>query len=151
MHCLLGQEGVILLVFLEPGATVNSDRYVETLTKLKARIAFVRPEKRETLRLQHDNARPHTSLKTTECVTKFGWTVLSHPPYSPDLAPSDFYLFGPLKDALRGQRFPDNNAVIAAVKKWTASAGADFYDQGITALVHRWQKCIENGGDYVEK
>ena len=145
------RQGVILLDFLEPGATVNSDRYVETLTKLKARIARVRPEKRETFCLQHDNARPHTSLKTMECVAKFGWTVLPHPPYSPDLAPSDFHLFAPLKNGLRGQRFPDNDAVIAAVKKWTTSAGADFYERGIKALVHRWQKCIESGGDYVEK
>ena len=145
------RKGVILLDFLEPGATVNSDRYVETLTKLKARIARVRPEKRETFCLQHDNARPHTSLKTTECVAKFGWTVLSHPPYSPDLAPSDFHLFGALKDGLRGQHFPDNNVVIADVKKWTTSAGTDFYERGIKALVHRWRKCIENGGDYVEK
>ncbi|XP_076042248.1 uncharacterized protein LOC143026129 [Oratosquilla oratoria] len=63
------RKGVIHLDFLEPGATVNSDRYVETLNKLKGRIAFVRPEKRETFRLQHDNARPHLSLKATECVT----------------------------------------------------------------------------------
>jgi histone-lysine N-methyltransferase SETMAR len=47
--------------------------------------------------LQHDNARPHTSLKTQEAITKFCWAVLPHPPYSPDLAPSDFCLFGDLK------------------------------------------------------
>jgi hypothetical protein len=39
-------------------------------------------------------------------------------------APSDFHLFGPMKDGLRGQHFPDNDAVIAAVRKWLASAGA---------------------------
>ena len=124
------RKGVILLDFLEPGTTINSDRYVETLAKLKDRIARRRPEKKHTFCLQHDNARPHTSLRTTECVAKFGWTVLPHPPYSPDLAPSDFHLFGPLKEALRGQRFPDNDAVIDAVKKWTSSAGADFYERG---------------------
>jgi hypothetical protein len=43
------------------------------------------------------------------------------------------------------------DAVIAAVRKWLASSGADFYERGIQALVHRWQKCIMNGGDYVEK
>ena len=36
--------------------------------------------------LQHDNARPHTSLKTPEVISFFGWTTISHPPYSPDLA-----------------------------------------------------------------
>jgi hypothetical protein len=56
-----------------------------------------------------------------------------------------------MKDGLRGQHFADNDAVTAAVRKWFASAGADFYECGIQTLVHRWQKCITNGGDYVEK
>ncbi|PNF31454.1 hypothetical protein B7P43_G03413 [Cryptotermes secundus] len=55
-------RGVILLDFLEPGETVNSERYKTTLTKLKARISRVRPEKQTTFRLQQDNTRPHTSL-----------------------------------------------------------------------------------------
>ncbi|PNF17980.1 hypothetical protein B7P43_G17450 [Cryptotermes secundus] len=131
--------------------SVNSERYKTTVTKLKARISQVRPEKQKTFRLQHDNARPHTSLANTAHIAKFGWTVLPHPPYSPNLAPSDFHLFGPMKDGLRGQHFPDNDAVIVAVRKWLASAGADFNGRGIQALVHRWQKCITNGGDYVEK
>ena len=58
------RKGVILLDFLEPGHTINSDCYITTLTKLKARISRDRPEKQTTFLLQHDNARPHTSLKT---------------------------------------------------------------------------------------
>ena len=84
-------------------------------------------------------------------MTKFGWTVLSHVPYSPDLAPSDFRLFGALKEIFRGQHFVDNNVVIDAVKNWTATVGREFYQRGIQALVHRWKKCIEKGGDYVNK
>ena len=96
------RKGVILLDFLEPGQTINSDRYIATLTKLKARISRVRPEKKTTFLLQNDNARPHTSLKTVEHFANLGWTVLTHPPYSLDLAPSDFHLFGTMKDGLRG-------------------------------------------------
>jgi len=97
--------------------------------------------------LQHGNA----SLKTKEHIANLGWTVLPHPPYSPDLARSDFHLLGPMKDGLRGQYFPSNDAVIRAVKQWATSAGADFYECGMQALVYCWQKCIANGGDYVEK
>ena len=50
-------------------------------------------------------------------MTKFGWTVLSYPQYSPDLAPSNFYIFGPPKEELKGLHVVDNNAVIVAVKK----------------------------------
>jgi hypothetical protein len=52
------RRGVILLDVLEPDETVNSERYAQTLTKLKACISRVRPEKQTTFRLQHDNARP---------------------------------------------------------------------------------------------
>jgi hypothetical protein len=127
---------VIVRDFLEPGQTINSDRFIATLTKLKARISRVRPEKKTTFLLQQDNARPHTSLKTMGHVAKFGWIVLPHPLYGVDLATSDFNLFGPMKDGLRGQHFPDD-AVIAAERKWVASPGADFYEHSMQALVHR--------------
>ena len=56
--------------------------------------------------------RPYVSVKTTEGVTKFDWTVLPHLPYSPDLAPSYFYLFGPPEEGLQGQHFVDNNNTV---------------------------------------
>ena len=87
---------------------------------------------------------------TTEYMTKFGWTLLPYPTYSPDLAPSDFHLFGPLQE-LRGQHFVDNNTLIDAVKKWTATTGREFYQSGIQALIHRWKTFIENGDDNVKK
>jgi hypothetical protein len=75
----------------------------------------------------------------------------AHPPYSLDLAPSDFHLFGPMKDGLHGQHFPSYNAVLQAVKQWAATNGADFYQRSMQALVHCWRKCIANGYDYVRK
>ena len=44
-----------------------------------------------------------------------------------------------MKDGLHGQHFRSNDAVMRAVKQWAASAGADFYERGMQALVHRWQ------------
>ena len=79
------------------------------------------------------------------------WTVLPHPSYNSDLAPSDFCLFGPMEDGLRGQHFPSYDAVVRAMKQWATSAGADFYERGMQALVHRWRKCTANSGDYIEK
>jgi hypothetical protein len=83
-------------------------------------------------------------------VAQIGWTALPHPPYSPDLAPSVFHVFGPMQNRLCGQHFLDNDAVIAAVRKWVASAGADFYENSMRALVYRWRKYIPNGDDYVQ-
>ena len=141
------RKGVILLDFVEPGQTINSDHYIATLTKLKARISGVRPEKKISFLVQHDNARLRTSLKTMKHIVSLGWTVIPHPPYSPDLAPSDFHLFGPIKDELHGQHFPSYDAIVRAMKQCTTSAGTDFYECGMQALVHDWRKCIASGCD----
>jgi transposase len=66
--------------------------------------------------MYHDNARPHSANQTTATLRSFKWEVLQHPPYSPDLAPSDFNLFGPLKHHLSRERFPDDDAVERAVR-----------------------------------
>jgi hypothetical protein len=70
------RKGAILLGFLKPGQTINSDRYTATLTKLKVRISKFRPEKKSTFFLQHDYARTHTSLKTVGLIVNLGWTVV---------------------------------------------------------------------------
>ena len=59
------------------------------------------------------------------------------PPYSPDLAPSDFHLFGPLKDALRGTRFDDDESVIRAMRTWLREQETSWYREGMHALVWR--------------
>lgn len=145
-------EGVILVDFLEHGRTINSVLYVSTLKKLKARLQRVRPTKAMAdVLLLHDNARPHTSRHTAEEIVKIGWEVLPHPPYSPDLAPSDFHLFGPLKEAHRGIHFEDEEAVKTSVRRWLRKQDHAFYRSGIHALVKRWTKTVEKDGDYIEK
>jgi hypothetical protein len=56
-----------------------------------------------------------------------------------------------MKDRLQRKHFPNNDADVQAVKLWATSAGANFYECGMQALIHRWRKCIANGGDCVEK
>jgi hypothetical protein len=60
--------------------------------------------------------RLHTSVKTWEAITKFVWVVLLHPPYSPDLAPSDFHPCGTLKDAFCSMKFETDDSVIYTVR-----------------------------------
>jgi hypothetical protein len=108
------------------------------MTKLKARISRVGPEKKRTFQ-----RRPHTNLKTMEHVTKFGWTVLSHPPDSPDLAPSDFPRFGQRRGP-HGQHFPHDNAVIMAEREWVAFTSAACMLMFFTGKTHSqwwWPLC----------
>jgi len=98
----------------------------------------------------HDNARPHTAAATQNLITKFGWEQSNYPPSSPDLAPSDFHLFLHLKSFLAGRRFHDDE-VKEAVTTCFASQAASFYDKGIQKLMQRYDKSLNNGGNYVEK
>ena len=77
-------EGTWFVEFLKRGATVNTELCVQTLKKLRTSNSNVSGD-------QKDESRPH-------------------PLYSPDLAPSDFHLLGPMKDGLRGARFADTTS-----------------------------------------
>ncbi|PNF23181.1 hypothetical protein B7P43_G02737 [Cryptotermes secundus] len=101
--------------------------------------------------LLHDNARPHTAAHTAETLQKLKFDVMAHPPYSPDLAPSDYHLFGPLKEALRGRRFTSDQEVKEAVHVWLATQPKTFFSEGIRKLVQRWTKCVEKQGDCIKK
>jgi histone-lysine N-methyltransferase SETMAR len=119
-------EGAVLTDFLEKGATVNSERHIETLRSLKKRITRKETETDDIL-LQQDNAMPHTSAATTDAIARLGLTVLSHPVYSSDLAASNFHLFLKLKDDLRGQNFSSDKEVKVAVSQWFREKEKDFF------------------------
>ena len=146
-------NGVLVTHYQPRGVTVTRDTYSQLLRdELKPAI---RTKRRGLLKkgvlLLHDDARPHTARRTIETITDLGFEVLPHPPYSPDLAPSDFHLFGPLKEALSGRKFHSDDEVQEAVHSWLKGRPKSFFASGIRALVGRWQKCIDKQGDYIEK
>jgi len=67
------------------------------------------------------------------------------------MAPSDFHLFGPMKEHLRGQKFADDDEVMEAVQIWLKATPKSVFLEGIRKLVDRWTNCVANQGDYVEK
>jgi histone-lysine N-methyltransferase SETMAR len=79
------------------------------------------------------------------------YELLEHPPYSPDLASSDFCLFPKLKLFFAGQRFSSNQEAIAAVEGYFVDLTKNYDRDGIIALENRWNKRISLKGDYVEK
>ena len=101
--------------------------------------------------LHHDNARPRTAAQTVQTINNLGWELLPHPPYSTDLAPSDFYLCDPLKKFTRGAKLESDDEVKSVVSDWLRHQSKDFYAEEIRKLVHRWGKCVKLVGDYVEK
>jgi hypothetical protein len=99
----------------------------------------------------YDNAHPHTATTMQDLIATFGWERFDHPPYIPDLAPSDFHVFPHLKTFPGGRWFHDNNEVKETVNMWFALQAASFYDAGIQKLVPCYDKCLNNGGNYVQK
>lgn len=146
------QQGVLLIDFLQKGTTINGAYYASLLVKLRAAIK----EKRRGMltkgvRLLQDNAPVHNSRVALTQARSCGYDVLPHPPYSPDLAPSDFFLFPNLKLHLKGKHFHDDDSVINEVTSWLTSKNADFYRHGIQSCKKRWEKCVALQGTYVEK
>ena len=85
-------------------------------------------------------------------INELKYELLEHPPYSPDLAPSDFWLFSHLKNCMRGKSFSSNYEVIAAVDEYFADLPKKHYrdDNGILNLEERWNKCIDLLREYTK-
>ena len=92
------RQRILLTEFMAPGTTITSEVYCETLNKLRRSIQNKRRGMlTEGVVLLHDNARPHTAASANALIKLFNWKIFDHPPYSPDLAPSDYHLFTKMK------------------------------------------------------
>jgi len=77
--------------------------------------------------LQHDNARPHTARATVATMQDLSFKCLPHPPYSPDLAQSDFHVFVPLKEVMGSKSFRSDEEVQQVMHEWQHSQPKDFF------------------------
>ena len=77
--------------------------------------------------------------------------MFDHTHYSLNLAPSDYFLFPHLKIALGEKRFSSNEEAIIIVNNYFAEKNAEYYLDGLQRWEHRWEKCVELQGGYVEK
>jgi histone-lysine N-methyltransferase SETMAR len=97
-------QGILLADFKERNTTVNGEYYASLIYKLKDVIKEKRRGKlSQGVRLLRDNAPAHTSVAAKAAVQCCGFQELNHPPYSPDLVPSDYFLFSKLKSDLCGK------------------------------------------------
>ncbi|XP_054742495.1 histone-lysine N-methyltransferase SETMAR-like [Anastrepha obliqua] len=114
---------VVYFELLQRNQTINSDVYCQQLDKLNTAINEKRSElsNRKGVIFHQDNARPHTSLVTRPKLRELGWTLLMHPPYSPDLAPSDYHLS--LQSSLNGKTFGNDEAIKSHLVQFFANKG----------------------------
>ncbi|GFR76511.1 histone-lysine N-methyltransferase SETMAR [Elysia marginata] len=93
---------------------------------------------------------PQANL-TQQWLQRYGWEILPHSAQNPDLVPSDFHLFGPLKCHLGGMAFETESDLVGESKNWFAHLDLDFFRVGIYSLLSRWKKFTNLHGNYDEK
>jgi histone-lysine N-methyltransferase SETMAR len=98
--------------------------------------------------LLHGNARPHIGKVTQKKLSDLDIEVLPHPPYSPDLSPTDYHIFKYLNNYLRDEKFADQRAVENA--NFINGQNSQFYRVEIEKLMERWQKCVDAEGNYFD-
>ena len=123
------QKGVLHYELLPRNQTITAEVYCQQLRRLEKAIQEKRPGM--DVILLHDNARPHVARVTKQVIDELGWETLPHPPYSPDLAPSDFHLFRSLSNNLRGTSFSDETALQNWIDDFFASKSSNFFKSGI--------------------
>ena len=100
--------------------------------------------------MHHDNARAHTSLLVREFLAKNNTVTMPQPPYSPDMAPRDFFLFPKIKRTLKGRRFTAIDDIKSASLKELKAIPKIEFEKCFEDCEKRWQKCIISNGDYFE-
>ena len=145
--------GVVLNHFVPPKTTVTGNYYATLLrTELMAAIRRKRPHlRRSGFILHHDNAPSHSSHVVMDTLEKLDVELLPHPPYSPDLAICDFWLFPTLKNSLRGTKFESREELRCAVDRQLREMSRDGLQHVFETWVERWDKCKSCMGRYFEK
>ena len=125
---------------LKPTETITGDRYRTQLMRLSRALKDKRPqynEKHDKVILQHDNARSHVAKIVKTYLETLKWEVLPHPPYSLDVAPSDYHLFRSMAYRLADQHFRSYEEVKNWIDSWIASKDDPFFRRGIRTLPER--------------
>ncbi|XP_017796825.1 PREDICTED: histone-lysine N-methyltransferase SETMAR-like [Habropoda laboriosa] len=144
--------GFIHYSFLNPGETITVEKYCQQLQEMYQKLRRMCPAmvNRKGPILLHDNARPHVSMMTRQKLHELGYETLDHPPYSPDLSPTDYHFFKHLDHFLREKCFKNQDEAKNAFNAFVTSRTPEFYATGINKLVSRWQRCTNSNGSYFD-
>jgi transposase len=138
--------GFLLIVALPLGRTFNAEYYRDDI--LATLTQFQPEDDGRKLVVHADNASAHTAQKCRTFCKENGLRLAPHPPYSPDLAPSDFFLFGYVKERLKGMVFPSYEELFDAIGEVVTGTESET----LTDVFEHWMERLEwvsrNNGDY---
>jgi len=130
------------------GETVNKEFCLNVLKHLRTAVRRKSPEAwaNNTWMLHHDNAPAHTSLLIREFLMKHETTVVPQLPYSPDLAPADFFLFPKLKSSIKGCRFQTVEEIEEISIHDLRAIPQNMFQDSFQNWKKHWKWCIKSGG-----
>jgi [histone H3]-lysine36 N-dimethyltransferase SETMAR len=150
---LFSRREILLIDFLPIGQKFNSQYMTTTiLPNLISKIKENCPRKGAHGWFLHlDNSPVHNCQVTTTAIENSGFSRLPHPPYSPDLAPSDFSLFGYLNTHLRSKFCSDIDELKQVVVDFLTNLPTNWLESVFDEWVKRLKWVIENQGQYYVK
>ncbi|UYV74895.1 hypothetical protein LAZ67_12001709 [Cordylochernes scorpioides] len=132
---------------LERNATVNKDLYIAQLHRVNEAIQQKRSDRQGQIILLHENARPHVAQVVKVALKKLDWEVLQHPPYSPDLEPTDYHFFRSMSNHMRGTTFDDGGPQNLAQQLISSTPDRAIFDiNAINKLVERSEEVGKTAG-----
>jgi histone-lysine N-methyltransferase SETMAR len=137
-------QGILLADFKERNTTVTGEYYASLIYKLKDAIKKKRRGKLSRgVRFLHFNAPVHTSVAAKAAIQGCCFQELNHPPNSPDLSHSDYFLFSELKSDWRGKKFTSYEKVISAVLDHFKDKNSEYFFSGIQKLINRSKNVLK--------
>jgi len=145
-------QGIIHKEFVPEGETINAVYYKGVMERLLNRIRRVRLGMCEIgdWFLLHDNAPSHNATIFKQFLAQRKVTMLDHPPYSPDLAPADYFLFRKVKSHLKGRPFDSISDIQKALTSTSNTIAKDDFYKSIQKRYDRANLCVQLEGMYVE-
>jgi len=149
MFVFFDWKGIVHHEFVPHGHMVNKQLCQEVLAHLRDAVHRKKPEfwENQTWMLHHDSAPAHMSLLIRSYLAKHQTSVVTHPPYSPDLAPADFFLFPNLKTTLKGHCFQTIEEIQENVIRELRAITESAFQEALQQCKKCWERCITSRGD----
>lgn len=143
-------RGLLLQKPTPEGTTVTGNYYSQQILP-SVLSSFKTSNPNSRLWLHHDNAPAHRSAVVMDFLQENNIRHLPHPPYSPDLAICDFYIFPKLKNHLAGKKYDGRSSLGAAIFQYLNHMPEQFYSDAFDEWKRRLQKCVHAAGNYFEQ
>ncbi|GFW70968.1 truncated putative DD34D transposase [Trichonephila clavipes] len=134
---------------------VNKEFYLDVMRRLQEAVRRKRPQTvlwaSSRWMLHYDGAPEHTRNLVQQFLTKHGTIQVAHPPYSPDMSPSDFFLFSKINNTLKGHRFQDIETIKQNLTQQLQAITKSEFRKGFEDWKHHWPQSVTANGAYFER